>query len=101
MNRIGAATAAKMICAYGRPVEKPSHAGRQPISTTATTTAKGRSRRSKSGAIQPQRSGIRVSATRVEVVMEFEVHSTYTCPCVYRASLLLAGVAGERALGAR
>src|SRR5216684_3652482 len=100
-NRIGAATAAKMICADGRPVEKPSHAGRQPISTTATTSAKGRSRCSKSGAIQAQLSGIRVSATRVEVVMEFEVYYDYTCPFVYRASLLLAGVAGERALDVR
>ena len=42
-----------------------------------------------------------MSATRVEVVMEFEVYYDYTCPFVYRASLLLAGVAGERALDVR
>ena len=33
--------------------------------------------------------------------MEFEVYYDYTCPFVYRASLLLAGVAGERALDVR
>ncbi len=42
-----------------------------------------------------------MSASRVEVVMEFEVYYDYTCPFVYRASLLLAGVAGERALDVR
>lgn len=40
-------------------------------------------------------------ATRVVVVMEFEVYYDYTCPFVYRASLLLAGVAGERPVDVR
>jgi 2-hydroxychromene-2-carboxylate isomerase len=39
-----------------------------------------------------------VSTTRVVVVMEFEVYYDYTCPFVYRASLLLASVAAERSL---
>ena len=42
-----------------------------------------------------------MSATRVVVVMEFEVYYDYTCPFVYRASLLLAGVAGERPIDVR
>ena len=33
--------------------------------------------------------------------MEFEVYYDYTCPFVYRASLLLAGVAGERPIDVR
>ncbi len=33
--------------------------------------------------------------------MEFEVYYDYTCPFVYRASLLLAGVAGERPVDVR
>src|SRR5713226_4459181 len=81
-----------------RPSDTPSHEGRHPISAAATTRAKGSSRRSRSGAIHAQLSGIRVRTVRVGRcdVMEFELYFDYLCPFVYRASLLLTNVAAER-----
>src|SRR5437879_11861443 len=67
--------------------------------------AKGISRTSRSGRIQAQLSGIRVSTRRVEgggvAVAEsitFDVFFDYQCPFVYRAAGLLDGV---RRLGGR
>jgi predicted DsbA family dithiol-disulfide isomerase len=57
---------------------------------------------SRSGAIQAQLSGIRVRTNRVGVlvVIAFELFYDYTCPFVYRASVLLQNVreSGERTL---
>src|SRR5437868_15439601 len=72
--------------------------------------AKGISRTSRSGRIQAQLSGIRVSTRRVEgggvAVAEsitFDVFFDYQCPFVYRAAVLLDGVRrlGERELEVR
>src|SRR2546429_7607478 len=67
--------------------------------------AKGISRTSRSGRIQAQLSGIRVSTRRVERCgvaaaesITFDVFFDYQCPFVYRAAGLLDGV---RRLGGR
>src|SRR2546421_9907339 len=68
------------------------------------------SRMSRSGRIQAQLSGIRVSTTRVEGCgvagaesITFDVFFDYQCPFVYRAAGLLDGVRrlGGRGIGVR
>src|SRR5919108_2889842 len=97
----GAPISPNVSCAPRLPPLRPSHAGRQTSATNAVTMRNGRSRIRRSGAIQPQLSGIRVSTTRVAVpveAIELDIFYDYTCPFVYRAAetIELVRASGQR-----